>query len=201
VKHRRARASSRRIVPAPRRRLLSRRDVIKLGAAATGAAVAVSSGACAKPAPLVPVNAGGLLTANEFAILDELSEIIIPTDEHSPGARAAKVAAYIDARLGEAFEESEKTTWREGLRLVEQLSTQLHSKPFMQASPSQRLAVVTRIAQHEAKPQTPEEIFFGELKARVAHAYYSSEIGLKQELEYKGNVFLQEFVGTDVSHG
>ena len=38
-----------------------------------------------------------------------------------------------------------------------------------------------------------------ELKGRVVHAYYSSEIGIKQELEYKGNVFLQEFAGQDVS--
>jgi hypothetical protein len=55
------------------------------------------------------------------------------------------------------------------------------------------------MAQNEGNPTTADEIFFAELKERVAHAYYSSEIGLEQELEYRGNVFLAEFVGTDVS--
>lgn len=32
-----------------------------------------------------------------------LSELIIPTDEHSPGARAAKVAEYIDRRPADSF--------------------------------------------------------------------------------------------------
>ena len=48
--------------------------------------------------------------------------MIIPTDEHSPGARAAKVAAYIDGRLAEAWDEQDRTDWRDGLKRVEQLS-------------------------------------------------------------------------------
>ena len=55
------------------------------------------------------------------------------------------------------------------------------------------------MAQNEGKPQKPEERFFAELKARVVHAYYTSEIGIKQEMEYKGNSYLPEFAGTDVS--
>jgi hypothetical protein len=30
-------------------------------------------------------------------------------------------------------------------------------------------------------------------------AYYTSQIGIKQEMEYKGNSYLNEFVGFDVS--
>ena len=55
------------------------------------------------------------------------------------------------------------------------------------------------MAQNERKPETPEELFFAELKSRVVHAYYTTEIGIKQEMEYKGNSYLAEFVGTDVS--
>ena len=32
-------------------------------------------------------------------------------------------------------------------------------------------------------------------------AYYSSSIGIHQEMDYKGNVFQAEFAGTDVSRG
>jgi hypothetical protein len=172
---------------------LTRRDVIKLGAVATVAASLGVADALAQSAPTT------FFTADELALVDELSEMIIPADDHSPGARAAKVAAYIDARLAEAFEEKDRTTWRDGLKLVQQLSQTTNGKPFMQASPEGRTAVLTRMAQNERKPETPEERFFGELKARVVHAYYTTEIGIKQEMEYKGNTYLAEFVGTDVS--
>ena len=49
-------------------------------------------------------------TRQELALVDELTEMIIPADEHSPGARAAKVAAYIDARLAEALDAKDRTT-------------------------------------------------------------------------------------------
>jgi Gluconate 2-dehydrogenase subunit 3 len=175
---------------------LSRRDLIKLGAAVTVAAsvgvgeALAQSGAANSPS--------SFFTPHELALVDELSEMIIPTDEHSPGARAAKVAAYIDGFIAEAWDDNVKTAWREGLSLVDKLSQDASGKPFLQASPEQRLAIVTRMAQNEDRPGTPEQRFFGDLKARVVHAYYTSEIGIKQEMEYKGNSYLNEFVGTDV---
>ena len=59
--------------------------------------------------------------------------------------------------------------------------------------------MLTRIARNEANPQTPEEIFFAKLKSRVVQAYYTSEIGIRQDMEYKGNSYLTEFVVFDVS--
>lgn len=175
---------------------IHRRDVLKLGAAATVAAATVGvAGTAAIGAQAAPT----FLTTSELALLDELSEMIIPTDAHSPGARAAKVAAYIDMQLGEAFEPDDKTTWRDGLTRVNNLSQTTNGVPFMQASAEQRVAVLTKMAENEEKPVTPEEKFFVELKSRVVDAYYSSEVGIKQEMEYKGNSYLTEFVGTDVS--
>jgi hypothetical protein len=182
---------------------LSRRDLIKLGAAATlaaslgvGEALAAQSPAAAAASITAPQT---FFTPEELALVDELSELIIPTDDHSPGARAAKVAAYIDSRLAEAWEEQERIDWREGLKRIDQLSQESSGKPFMQSSADQRLAVLTRIDQNEKQPRQPEELFFAKLKSRVVDAYYTSEIGIKQEMEYKGNSYLTEFVGTDVS--
>jgi glucoside 3-dehydrogenase (cytochrome c) hitch-hiker subunit len=172
---------------------LSRRDVIKLGAAAT---VAASLGVAHVEAQ---ARAGGFFTESEFATLDELSDMIIPTDAQSPGARAAKVAAFIDSQLAGAWDEKDRSDWRAGLGLVERLSQEMHGAPFMKSSPEQRLAVLTRIAQNESKPEKPEELFFKDLKERVVQAYYTSEIGIKQDMEYKGNTYLPEFVGFDVS--
>jgi hypothetical protein len=174
---------------------ISRRELIKIGAAATVAA-SLGLGDLSAQSATTP---GKFLTADEFALLDELSEMIIPTDAQSPGAKAAKVAAFIDARLAEAFEEKDRTDWRAGLTLVDRLANDAHGQPFVRLSAADRTAILTRMAQNEANPQKPEEVFFKDLKARVAFAYYTSEIGIKQDMEYKGNTYLQEFVGYDVS--
>jgi hypothetical protein len=185
---------------------MSRREVMALGAAA--ALTARCGGGSAPEAPAatarqVATKAGAAqtyLTPAELAMVDELSELIIPTDTHSPGARAAGVAAYIDRSLAEAFEDDVRTTWREGLRRIDELSQRVHGKAFMTASPVQRVAVLTEIARNEANPgksPSKDDEFFVELKSRVAWAYYTSEIGLKQELEYKGNTFQATFAGFD----
>lgn len=181
---------------------LTRRDVIKLGAAATlAASLGIGDPLTAQSvSPGVSETAARpFFTPQELALVDELSELIIPTDEHSPGARAAKVAGYIDSRLAEAWEEKDRTDWREGLQLIDQLSRETHGTAFMQSSADQRLAILTRIAQNESSPQKPEELFFKKLRTRVVQAYYTSEIGIKQEMEYKGNSYLADFVGFDVS--
>jgi hypothetical protein len=173
---------------------LTRRDAIKLGAAATVAVSIEGTNALARqPA------ATTYFTREELALVDELAEMIIPADDHSPGARAAKVAPYIDARLAEAFDASDRTTWRDGLKLIDQLSRQSSGRTFLDSTPAQRLVLLERIAAHEGKPEKPEEHFFTELKSRVVDAYYTSEIGIKQELDYRGNTYQAEFSGVDVS--
>ena len=172
---------------------VSRREMVKL----TAGAMVVPALPQAKQD--VKVHRQKFFTADELKMVDELGELIIPADEHSPGARAAKCADYIDARLAESPELETKQQWREGLKRINQLSAEMHKLTFLKSSPEQRIALLTRIAVNESGPQKPEEKCFVELKSRVAHAYYTSKIGIHQELEYKGNTYLREFAGVDVS--
>jgi len=166
---------------------LTRREMLQ--ATAAGAA-----GAAAMALPLgkiATVQAGKFFTPAEFAVVDELSDMIIPTDAQSGGARAAGVAAYIDARLAESFEPEPPARWRAGLKAVEDLSRELHGKGFMESTPGQRLAVLTRMA------ATPES-FFGEIKGSTIRAYYTSQVGIHDDQQYKGNVYQTgEFAGFD----
>lgn len=161
---------------------MTRRELVQVAAAAAVAGA---------PAPR-------FFSKEEFAMVDDLSELIIPADHHSPGARAAQVASYIDGRLAESVEDTPRKLWREGLSRINALSRSMHGKSFPDATPEQRLALLTKIAANEDNPQTPEEHFFKELKSSTARAYYTSKIGIHQEMEYKGNVVLQEFVGYEV---
>lgn len=145
-------------------------------------------------APLLaaPAPAPHFLTKAELTLLDELAELIIPTDDHSPGARAAKVAAYIDRRLADAFDNDVRTRWRAGLKAIDAAAQSVHGHPFMVCSEEQRVAVLTKLSDDKDK-------FFGELKTSTVRGYYTSEIGIHKEMEYKGNTLQDVYAGIDVS--
>lgn len=169
--------------------VMNRRELVQLLA---GAAVALQLPAADPEAPL-------FFTKEEYALLDQLTELIIPTDDHSPGAKAAGVAAYIDRTTAEAVDPDDRNSWRNGLKEVDKLSKHLQGKPFLQLSPEQQIAILTKMSANERKPATPDGKFFTQLKLSTAFAYYSSSIGIHQDIDYKGNVILQEFVGIGVS--
>ena len=174
---------------------LSRREMIAATAAALVTPLLPGGAATTRVAVGVP---GKFLTAAEFAMLDALTELIIPADAHSPGARAAAVAAYIDGRLAESLEPEWQATWRSGLQAVDGLSRELNAKPFLEATADQRIAVLTRMAAGEQDPKTAPERFFQELKWRTVRGYYTSKTGIHLDQEYKGNVYQRgEFAGYD----
>ncbi len=161
----------------------TRRDALKVTAGAVLAA------------PLRAQGAPRFFTREEFRMVDELTEMIIPADGHSPGARAAQCAAYIDLRLAEAFEPETRQQWRDGLKRLDELCRRLCGQGFLEAAAEQRTAVLRHVSEREAHPESPEELFFKELKARTANAYYTSRIGIHAEMQYKGNVAQAEYAG------
>jgi hypothetical protein len=173
---------------------ISRREMLQT----TAAAVALP--ALAKVAPkLTQAAAPKFFTAAEFALADELTDMIIPTDQQSGGARAAGVAAYIDGRLAESFEKDAPQRWRAGLQAVEALSREMNGgKTFLDSSPEQRLAVLTKMAASESDPKTDVEKFFREIKGATVQAYYTSKVGIHDDQQYKGNVYQTgEYAGFD----
>jgi hypothetical protein len=136
-------------------------------------------------------------TASQHALVEELSETIIPADSHSGGAKAAKVADYIDQVLRESFDDNQKTLWRDGLRLIDVMSQHYHGKTFVNATPEDRIALLTVLSDHVQMTDLPEVRFFVELKRMTVTGYYTSKIGIHDELAYKGNRILKEYVGCD----
>jgi hypothetical protein len=169
----------------------TRRDVLK----AAGAVVAGKLVAGQLVALRAQTASPEYFTAEEFTLLDELTELIIPADEQSPGARAAQCASFIDRQLREAVEDEPRSQWRDGLARIEALSREMHGAKFLETSAEQRVAVLSRVARNEGDPQNAEERFFEDLKSRTVFAYYTSKIGIHDELAYKGNVYQEEFAG------
>jgi hypothetical protein len=172
---------------------LSRREVLKAGA--------VAAAVTATPLTVFTLPADGprALTRDQYALLDELTEILIPADGHSGGARAAGVAAYIDARLADEFDSSLKMSFISGLVMVDGLAQARHGRRFVTLSAAEREAIVQTLAEGEADPKTDEARFFVALKRRTVRGYYTSRIGIHDEMNYKGNTMQEEYSGIDVS--
>lgn len=174
----------------------TRRDVLKAAGAVVGGQLVAGRFVPAR-AQAPATAASKFFTPAEFSLVDELTELILPADEHSPGARAAQCVAFIDQQLHEAVEDELRSQWREGLARIDALSREMHGAAFLETSTEQRVGVLGRIAQNEGDPQNGEERFFADLKSRTVFAYYTSKIGIHDELEYKGNVYQEEFAGYD----
>lgn len=178
---------------------LSRRDALKI-AMGVGAAAMIPFVPAEVAAAAQRAVAGGtpaalkFFTAAQHRTVDALTEVIIPTDERSPGARAAKVADYLDFILNESPADA-RQAWKDGLVALDGASVAQFGRPFVELTAEQQVAIVTEAARNEGNATTPLETFFSEAKGRTIHAYYTSEIGIHQELKYKGNQFLPEFAG------
>lgn len=168
-----------------------------VGAAALGPLVPAAVAEAAQRA--VAAGKPGVLrffTPAEHRTVDALTDVIIPTDVRSPGASAARVADYLDLILNESSADA-KQAWKEGVAALDAASTTQFSTPFAALTIEQQKTIVAEAARNEIDPATPLEQFFVEAKGRTIHAYYTSEIGIHQELQYKGNRFLPAFVGCD----
>lgn len=136
-------------------------------------------------------------TPEQRALVEELTETIIPADDHSGGAKAAGVTEVIDKRLRETYDDSDRTTWREGLRLIEVMSQHYNGKSFVKSSQDERIAMLTVLSDHSHMVDMPEVKFFNSLKQYTVLAYYTSKVGIHDDLQYKGNRVIQEYVGCD----
>jgi hypothetical protein len=140
------------------------------------------------------------LSASQFQTLETLVEAIIPTDDRSPGAKDARVADYIDLWLSEA-DPQVALQWSGGLALVDTESTARFRTPFVRLNAAQVDTILAHMSRNERAPKTPIETFFVMTKQATVIGYYTSKIGIHDELHYKGNVFLRDFVGCQTEDG
>jgi hypothetical protein len=136
----------------------------------------------------------------QFETLEVLVEAIIPADERSPGAKQARVVDYVDLLLSEGDREL-TLQWFGGLAALDAEATSRFRAPFSKLGAGQVDAILQGISRNEKAPQTPLEAFFVMAKQATIRGYYTSKIGIHEELHYKGNQFLKEFVGCQTEDG
>jgi hypothetical protein len=141
-----------------------------------------------------------VLSPSQFETLEVLVEAIIPTDDRSPGAKQARVADYVDLLLSEVDREL-ILEWFGGLAALDAEAMSRFRAPFGRLGARQVDAILQSISRNEREPKTPLETFFVMAKQATVRGYYTSNIGIHEELRYKGNQFLREFVGCQTEDG
>ena len=133
-------------------------------------------------------------SASEFGMLDSLTEVILPGDDHSPGARAARVARYIDVIAADATANTQER-WRSGLKAVSALAEGRFGQSFAQCDADEQDQIVGEISRNEDSPRNEAERFFNLLKRSTINGYYTSQVGIDEDLGYRGNTAIDEFPG------
>jgi len=121
---------------------------------------------------------------DEYALVERLSEMIIPTDD-KPGAREAGVSEFIDFWVWS--DPSEQERFRYGLSWVSTHGIRLYGKPFLQLSAEQQNEMLGHLA-YQAQSRPGEEDgrkFFKLIRRLTVMGFYTSRIGLEQ-LDYPG---------------
>jgi gluconate 2-dehydrogenase gamma chain len=152
---------------------MERRDLFKIiGAAAITAPV--------NAAPRKPV-----FSPNQEAVLDRLSDIIIPSDDQSPGAHEAQVSKFLD--LAASLNPQRLRAWSHGIEAVEAAAHNHFSRAFMDCTREQQEQIVETMARNEGQPSNDLERFFTSLKPAVIDGYRYSEIGVTKFMRWEGN--------------
>lgn len=133
--------------------------------------------------------------AHQNETLITLSELIIPATD-TPGAKAALVNRYLDLRYNEETQENQEAiiqalAWFDGRSLA------LHNKSFISLTAAQQKALLEPVADPaNSKPEDqPGVKAFTLIKDLTIFGYYTSRIGLDEELKYQGDRYNTSFPG------
>lgn len=166
---------------------VSRRDAIKQLALACGLLLSANSlsalAASVTPPTDLTRSKKTLLTSDQLALVRELGEIIIPTTD-TPGAIAAGVHDFINHFTVYCASTAEQQSLVAGLTRIDTSAQSRFNKPFLSASKTQQIKLLTHMEQAADGFTAADRDFIKQLKALVLFGYYTSEIGASQELAY-----------------
>ena len=134
-------------------------------------------------------------SADEYALISHLAELIIPATE-TAGAIAAGVPQYIDLVVSQSTDLQKR--YREGMPWIDEKA----GGKFLQLNEDQQIALLTPLSEaaYAGNLDVPGARFFQTIKNMTADGYYTSYQGLVQELGYHGNVAMATFPGCTHEH-
>jgi hypothetical protein len=125
---------------------------------------------------------------DDVAYLDEIAETIIPATD-TPGAKAAKVGAFMTVMVKDCYEEKDQKTFRDGMDKINNASEKKYDKAFMSITPQQRHELLVGIDNEQKeygknKKKDDPDHYFRLMKELTLLGYFTSEPGCTQALRY-----------------
>lgn len=132
--------------------------------------------------------AGLPLSAEDIAYLDEIAETILPATS-TPGAKDAKVGAFMNTMVTDCYEEKDQKIFLEGMGKLNDACSKMHGHDFMKATPEHRKELLTALDkeakayQKSKKPEDPAH-YFSLMKQLTLLGFFTSEVGATKALRY-----------------
>jgi hypothetical protein len=114
----------------------------------------------------------------ERILLGEIAEIIIPSTKKSPGAKAANIVEFMQTIVSDCYSLEEQKVFMEGLNQI--------PKDFHRFSAQKKWDFVLDLDTTAGQTNNPEvqPHYFTMIKQLTTWGYFTSEVGLTQELGY-----------------
>lgn len=184
----------------------SRRDLFKLAGTTAAAATAVNAGAAVAPHSDAAASEQGrprtrprpareplrALTPHEADLLDRIAELMVPSDEHGPGATEAMAVRYIDRALAGALA-GQRTAYRVGLDAFERYAKKTRGAEFLKLSETNQISLLIDVESGTATGANvgfdgSSAAFFALVRGHVMQGTFGDPV-------YGGN---ENFVGWDL---
>jgi hypothetical protein len=139
-----------------------------------------------------------VLTPAQRRTVTALCDVIIPADEHSPGASAVGVVDFIDEWVSApyAHQQHDRSMIEEGLTWLDAESTRRVAVEFAAANPADQATLCDDICDplRAKEPFAAAATFFARFRDLTASGFYTTPVGFR-DLGYVGNVPLLRFEG------
>jgi hypothetical protein len=127
-----------------------------------------------------------LFSSHQGEIATTVADLIIPTTD-TPGAREAGVGPFMDFMVEQTFDSEELDRFLAGLDEMDSRSLQTAGTTFVEATEAQRIDVLAGMeaeALKDSEGDSPPH-FFDTIKSLTLFGYYTSEIGMTEELGWR----------------
>ena len=127
-------------------------------------------------------------SADDIAYLDEIAETILPATS-TPGAKDAKVGAFMTVMVNDCFDEKEQQIFFEGMKKINELSQKQFGDSFVKITPQQKHELLLQLEKEQKsymknkKAEEPSH-YFRMMKELTLLGYFTSEPGCTKAKRY-----------------
>lgn len=127
------------------------------------------------------------LSLEQDKLVSTIAELIIPETD-TPGAKAARVNEFIDLLLTEWLPAKDKERFLRGLTDFDARFQKSYGKRFLDGTTEEQTKLLIELdgeAAEARRAKSKDKPFFGMMKELTLVGYYTSEIGITEELRFQ----------------